>query len=341
MRLALLSFVLAILLGFAANRASVCTVRAVAELISTGSAHMLQSIAKSILWVLVITIPTNWLFPGVIDEQIGWELSKLSLIGGFLYGVGAALNRGCAFSTLNQLADGRLRMLITLLGFCLGVAFYLRFARSGKLPLPLSLPLPTVGLFPSALVIAVGLAFWGLREISGLWVTRPAGSRMIDLILAPRYRLSTAAAVIGLGNGLLYAFYGSWSYTSTLERALKHFITADASPWSVYWTLFGAMFAGMLLSTWQRKSFRVDWRPSLGWLMNLFGGTLMGVGAILIPGGNDALVLHGIPSFSIHAIPAYLAMLLGIATSLGTMRLVLAVEIDVTCSGDICVEREP
>jgi hypothetical protein len=36
----------------------------------------------------------------------------------------------------------------------------------------------------------------------------------------------------------------------------------------------------------------------------------------LTPGGNDALVLYGIPSLSPHALPAFLTMTLGIALGL-------------------------
>ena len=38
----------------------------------------------------------------------------------------------------------------------------------------------------------------------------------------------------------------------------------------------------------------------------------MGFGAALVPGGNAVLILHGIPTFSPHAVPDYLALCLGI-----------------------------
>lgn len=216
MPLLLISIALAMLLGFSTNRASICTVRAVAEVISNGNAHMLRSIVKSVMWVLAITIPITWFMPG---EHVGQEVSGSILIGGFLYGMGATLNGACAFSTLNQLADGRVRMLMTLVGFSLAVALYLSFARSGKLPLPIPVPLslPTEKLFPWTIIAAMGLILWGVHEIQGLWRTRAAGSRLEDLVLSHQYRLSTAAALIGLSNGVLYNIYGSWSYTSTLE----------------------------------------------------------------------------------------------------------------------------
>lgn len=42
----------------------------------------------------------------------------------------------------------------------------------------------------------------------------------------------------------------------------------------------------------------------------------MGIGAALVPGGNDVLLLNAIPGLATHAIPAYLAMLVGIAMGL-------------------------
>ena len=63
----------------------------------------------------------------------------------------------------------------------------------------------------------------------------------------------------------------------------------------------------------------------------------MGLGAALIPGGNDALVLYAIPSLSPQAIPSYFAMTLGIASALMAMRFGLGIETRVECRGDICI----
>ena len=92
----------------------------------------------------------------------------------------------------------------------------------------------------------------------------------------------------------------------------------------------------MVFSSWQRGSFRLDWRPSLSWVQNLVGGLLMGLGAAMVPGGNDVLVLHSIPGLSPHALPAYVAMIAGIAGVMGIMRVVQGEYMKVDCSGDIC-----
>jgi hypothetical protein len=49
------AILLGAILGFAAHRASICTVRAVAEVMSSRSGYMLASIAKSVLWVWAVT----------------------------------------------------------------------------------------------------------------------------------------------------------------------------------------------------------------------------------------------------------------------------------------------
>jgi uncharacterized protein len=60
----------------------------------------------------------------------------------------------------------------------------------------------------------------------------------------------------------------------------------------------------------------------------------MGLGVGLTPGGNDALVLYGIPSLSPHALPAFLAMVAGVALGLWSMRAWFGIEMRVACRYD-------
>jgi uncharacterized membrane protein YedE/YeeE len=92
-----LSLALAALLGFSIHRGSVCMVRGMAEVLSTGRAYMLLSFGKAVLWVLIVTAPVLWLAPAPGRLDHSWALSGSALAGGFLFGVGTAVNRGCAF----------------------------------------------------------------------------------------------------------------------------------------------------------------------------------------------------------------------------------------------------
>lgn len=48
----IVSITLVLFVGFAAHRASLCTVRAVAELFTSSSAHMLVSFARAAAWTV-------------------------------------------------------------------------------------------------------------------------------------------------------------------------------------------------------------------------------------------------------------------------------------------------
>ncbi len=50
------------------------------------------------------------------------------------------------------------------------------------------------------------------------------------------------------------------------------------------------------------------------------GGTLMGAGAALVPGGNDAPVLHALPALLPQAALAYAALVAGAACTLLLLR---------------------
>ena len=63
----------------------------------------------------------------------------------------------------------------------------------------------------------------------------------------------------------------------------------------------------------------------------------MGLGAAVIPGGNDALILYGIPSLSPHALPSYVALVAGIAAVLSFMRWGFGIEMHVECHNDECI----
>jgi hypothetical protein len=66
----------------------------------------------------------------------------------------------------------------------------------------------------------------------------------------------------------------------------------------------------------------------------------MGLGAALVPGGNDVLLLNAIPGLSPHALPAYLTILAGIAIALMVMKWRGGEWEIVNCSGDQCHESK-
>ena len=106
------------------------------------------------------------------------------------------------------------------------------------------------------------------------------------------------------------------------------------------WWLFLALVAGVLVSAILNRRFIVAWRPQTGWQGFLWGGILMGLGAVLVPGGNDVLLLNAIPGLCAHGLPAFLAMLAGIAIALMVVKWLGGEWEVVDCSGDKCQEMK-
>ena len=310
----------AAVLGFAAHRASICTVRAVAEIMSARTAFMLASIGKSVLWVVALTLPFFWLMPAAARGLNGWPLTLTALTGGFLFGVGSAINGGCAFSTMARLVDGEVRMAGTIGGFALGIFVFVVLVDLKWLEHPHPAPAFIGSVLMFAIVLSLALLAWALYEVPSIWRNRPKNLRLHHMALAPQYRLSTAAMLIGVSGTVIFLLLGAPGYTITLQNMVLGAIDMDMLPALMGVILMLAVLTGMLASTLQRGSFRLDWRPRLHWLRNVFGGTLMGLGTAMLPGGNDSLVLYGIPAFSPHALPAYAALLAGVTAGLLVMK---------------------
>jgi len=322
------------LLGFAAHRASICTVRAVAEIISARTGYMLASIAKSALWVIALTLPFFWLMPAAASQIGGWQFTAATLLGGFLFGVGAAINGACAYSTMTRLVDGEVRMAVSIGGFAIGTLTFLALVDLEWLMRPVKAPALLGALLNFGLLLSLALLGWAIYEVPRIWRNRPQQLRPIDLVLAPQYRLSTAALLIGIASAVIFLLIGSPGYTITLQNMVQGAIGMGALP-TVRGIIVFAVLAGMLISTLQRGSFRLDWRPQWSWLRNVFGGALMGLGTAMLPGGNAVLVLYATPSFSPHALPGLAALLVGAGAGLLAMKHIAGIDTRVVCRNDI------
>jgi len=325
---------LAAVLGFAAHRASVCSVRAVAEMLSSRTAYALAAIAKSGLWALAIIGAALSFMPSAGAQLGGWPLTGTAAVGGFLFGIGAAINGACAFSTLARLADGEGRMLATAAAFMIGVLCYAILVDLHWLERPVP-GLALVGAHSEWALAPVLLLPFGVYEARRLWRTRAPTAHFFAFVLAPQYRLSSAAMLIGMTSAAVILISGSASYTVTIQQVVEALRGMGDFPAVGRWLLLSAMIGGMLLSTVQRGSFRLDLTPRRRWLRNAMGGLLMGVGTAVTPGGNDTLVLYGIPTLSPHALPTFIAMLLGIGLGLLVMRTLFGVEMRVACRNDL------
>jgi hypothetical protein len=307
MLLLLLGALLAGLAGYTAQSGSICSVRAIAEAVNGRDCRMLVSLAKAAIWAAAVAAPLGWATFGEVDAEMP-RLSFIVLAGGFLFGIGAALNSGCAVSTINHLASGDGAMLMTLAGFATGSLLTARVAggpvAGGAIPF-LAIP----GTLQAAIIVAAWL--WAVLELRRFILRRSAGRGR---------SLAIAAAGLGLCNGILFVLQGPWAYTAAIAQTSGYVFGWSPAPHLVVVVLFAALVGGAGIGAWRSGRFSLRWQGERPWTQHFLGGVLMGGGAALVPGGNDAVLLNAVPLLAEHAVPTFAAMLLGVTVGLVLQR---------------------
>lgn len=296
------------LVGYAAAHGGICAVRAVEDLLDGRGGALFLAFLKCSVWVAATTVPLAWAAVPGGHFAVGYPLAWPVAAGGFLFGVGAALNGGCAFSTVSHLGAGDLNQVFALFG--LGLGFALHVVWTGPLvppaapgPGPLGPPEP-----------------WSLALLAAAWVWAAREGLRLLRRPAPVARTDRTMAAVALAGGALYLLHGPWMYTAALAQAAASIARSRPAPSALPLLLFAGTLAGAVLAARARGRFRPR-RPRPGpALRAFFGGTLMGVGAALVPGGNDALVLHALPALLPHAVLAYAALVAGAACALLLLR---------------------
>lgn len=299
-------FVLALLcaavMGLAIQRGGTCTVAAIEELLATRRPARLWAMVEAAMWVggglllarefgLVAALPT------------GFELSHWTLAGAVLLGIGAILNGACVIGSIARLGSGDVAFAAMPVGYYLGCA-----SADALFAPPVALALDAappafgahgwlLGLFPLLAAVRLGV---GLRTRRGS--------------LGQPWSPHAATAVIGVAFLGLMLLVGAWSYTdllAELARTMGHFSAAHnlaARALIGVALLVGAWVGGRRTGQFRRK-------PVSAFAMArcLCGGVLMSWGSLLTPGGNDVLVLIGMPLLWPYAWSAFATMCITVA----------------------------
>lgn len=313
----------AALLGAAAHRGGLCTVRAAAEVLTTRRAHILWSFLKASFWT------TSFLAlaaaAGHATPLASFSFEWIIVAGGLLFGIGAAMNGACALSTFARLSEGHVAMGFAPLGWLAGMAAVARVA-PGTPPAEQASALP--GWLAMPAVVWIGA--------EGVRLARRLRRDGLGPGEAAAWPLSLAVLVIAGAYTALLLASAPWSFTSTALCTARAGATTPCEATGLLWLLSGAAFAGMLGSAVLRGSFRLR-RPRLrATLRHLGAGATMGAGAALIPGGNDGLILFGLPSLSPHSLPAWLAIVAGVLLTLAAMRQAGTRLPRIRCEADVC-----
>ncbi|MGD8617032.1 MAG: YeeE/YedE thiosulfate transporter family protein [Gammaproteobacteria bacterium] len=201
----LLSLLFAFTLGFPAHRAGVCTFSAVGEVITSGSARMFLSFLKVVLWVLLINGLAFMVSPERVHPYSSPGLPMAAIAGGFVFGVGAAINGGCSFSTISRIAHGDLHVALTLPAFIAGAIIHTSVPFDQPAAVVHSGSTEYTAAFK---VLLIALSLWAIYELGRILKPIVKSGNYVSAMTAKRYRLSTAAALIGTCSAFLYLGHG-------------------------------------------------------------------------------------------------------------------------------------
>ena len=300
--------VFAFVFGFVVQRGSICGVLAARQIVETGGTSRVRAFITASLWAFAVVIPLAWIAPDSFALTPSYGGAGVALAGGALYGLGTIVNGACVFGTASRALSGNLSFAAALPGIAGGavLAGMMQLSRlhGAASPSPLLRPSPIAW---ALLLVVMVLAAATLAGI--LRSHHRARIRFAQVLRAARWRTSLAMLLIGVIGGVLFAGGGAWSYPSLMRQTGNAAAGLPASFPLV--TLLGplALVAGGLVSVRLGGRF-VMRRLSLEQIARSgTGGVIMGIASSLVPGGNDVLLLAGLPSLGMHAALAYAAML--------------------------------
>lgn len=292
-------------MGYAIQRGSTCLVAAIEELLHMRRGSRLAAIAEASIWVaggmaiarlagFAVTVPQP-------STTVAWAIA-----GGLLFGAGACVNGACAFGTVARLGSGQWAYAFTPIGILAGDIAFVHLHRM----MAAGMFSASTGLIEHGWLLApiIGLLAWRALGVGGALARRP-------LVAHP----STAhLATIGIALTFLAMFLtvGPWAYTDVIADIARN----GGSTRDGRWILIASLFAGAVFGGWHGGRLRLQ-SPSVRTALRcLVGGALMGWGADLIPGGNDGLLLIGMPLLRPYAWIAAAAMAAAILVLLTISR---------------------
>lgn len=286
----------AALMGLAIQRGATCMVAAVDEIVNSRRATRAAALAEAALWVggmTVIAAALGWL----TMPSAAYTVTGATVAGGVLLGIGAWINRACVFGAVARIGSGEWAYLATPVGFFIGCL--VPFAAPLRAAGPVSPTDASVTLVVAILFIPVAL-----------W-------RLVEAVRAPHlgrhlWHPHRATLLIAFSFVTALLSVGYWAYTDALAALAR---SMDAML-SLRGAMVVALLAGAIAGGAIAGKLRAQPPRAALVLRALVGGALMGMGAALVPGSNDGLILQGLPAFRPHAWVAVTVMTASIAAAI-------------------------
>lgn len=295
--LAVLAAACAFVMGYALNQGTTCAVTAARQVIDDRQPTMLLGFGVAAATAGLVWLPLAWMTDGAVtltpDHRVGGGL----ILGSMLLGLGAVMNRACLLGSVSRIGDGRLSYLGLPVGLAAGFVLGDR--------LGLSAPGAQANLLgrPSEIAVLVLVAF-GVLVWVGWWSMRRLG----DAGGEDRWSWRTAMAVLGISGAVLFAVAPGWTLADAIRLAVPGGVMVMMTAGALGLLMFAILSGGAMVSGIRRRSFVLRPPRLVAFSRSILGGAVMALGANLVPGGNDTLLLAAVPGATLAGLVAYLVM---------------------------------
>ncbi len=306
-------------MGYSVNQGGTCAVATAHEIIHHRRPRLFISLLAASATAGLVAVPLVWFAVGSAMLASAVDVSGALLVGAVVFGIGATTNDACLLGSLGRLGEGELRLIFLPAGLAAGF-FAADISGGGKTrhihDSVLSAPSMTGYVALAAFTATLGLT---LALVSRGRIDRQPG----------QWPLGFSVLMVGATGGALYAIAPAWTYADLVHRSLPLAMSLDndVAALTVTATIAGAVAAAHRRERWHPQRVTVSDAAK-----TTIGGFLMGLGAAVIPGGNDGLILAALPALSVGGAVAYIVMLATIMTALAVKH---------RCMGHAATPRQP
>ncbi|PSW20191.1 hypothetical protein C9I98_09045 [Photobacterium sanctipauli] len=269
-------------------------VRGVHEMLDKRPAFLLTILCCGFWYWLISPFSPEALLKLSFDR---YAVSFHFMLGGFLFGLGAAINKGCSISTISKLSRGHYHMLMTVLGWIIGWTLL----TAANLTLSYNnLPAATApSLFHLAVLIAIGFSLF-------YFVSQDRRLTLVGLVF------------FGITASILTFLLPEWSPSQLLKDISATILHQQQSQWPSLqrFLIIAGLVFGMAAGASHRvkiSEFQIKPRQLI---THLSAGIIMGIGASLALGGNDSQLLLALPAISPAGAISVLFIILGITSGM-------------------------
>lgn len=270
-------------MGFAIQRGATCMVAAVDQAVSMRRFGMTLALAEASLWVAGLLAAAKF-FGLAMPTQQDFPSGLLVFLGGAVLGFGALINGACVFGSIARFGSGNWHYTLTPVGFYLGSLLHDGLPIAQSHATESAIP-PTVSWLALVLFLPI-LAFRLSEAIIWAW-RKQLGAKV--------WLAHHATIIIGISFVALLLVAGPWTYSQALTRLAHGGMAIDAFEFLLFLALFAGAAAGG-----RNGHQKTGWNARTAGFC-LVSGALMGLGSAMIPGGNDNLILVGLPMLQGYA----------------------------------------